>query len=101
MSKQNNFGKKKPQSFGNLAQIRESFSNFNANQQSNSVLARQTIAATADTTQFATQAKNLIKKYNTKINRNDPILEQIYSKIVEYNPADIKVKPLTQRVQKN
>ena len=96
MTKQINFAKKKPQSYGNLAQIRDSLSNFNSNQQNN---ARNTVAI-ANPTQI-TRTKTLAKKFNTRINRNDPLLEQIYSKIVEFNPNDVKVKPLNYKIQKN
>ena len=57
---------------------------------------RNTIATTAS---FITNVKNLVKKFNMKINRSDPVLEQIYSQIVGHDPAvDKGVRPLNVRV---
>ena len=61
---------------------------------------RHTVAGALTT--VITKAKTTAKKLNTRINRNDPLLEQIYSKIVEHNPTDdVKVKPLNKKFLKN
>ena len=40
------------------------------------------------------------KKFNEKISLKDPLLKSIYSEIIEYNPAETKVKPEKIKVQR-